>query len=297
MRATITRHGQSQTTASPCVVALLVDQADTARLSAALRPLRARVVTTVRDLRRAVCEDEPNCFAVISVAYDKEGEPVGTVLRAIAAALPRVPLLGYCGASAREADCLRELAHAGVHELVFRDVDDQPALLRRRIGTGEETRAAVNVLSMIRPVLAATLWPLARHVVQYPRAQHSVLHVAAALGVHRKTLLNWTERAHAPPPRALIVWCRLLLAAELLQSPGRSVEHVSDALEFASASALGNLCRRYLGATPTELRKEPALRRAYDAFERALEGADRTRSVADVSRPESSTPGLHLSPR
>jgi len=256
-----------------------------------------RVVATVRELRRAVCEDEPDCLAVISVAYDMAGEPAGTVLHAIAAALPRIPLLGYCGAGAREASSLRELARAGVHELVFRDVDDQPALLRRRIGSGEEACAAAAVLARVQPVLAATLWPIAQHVLQYPRVEHSVVHVAAALGVQRRTLVNWTERAHAPPPRALIVWCRLLLAVEMLQSPGRTIERVANALEFASASALRNLCRRYLGATPTELRKEATLRRAYDAFERALEGTDRTPSIEDVSRSDSSTPGLHLSPR
>lgn len=264
-----TRHGQSSVAAPSFVVALLITRADAARISAALRPALVCVVTTTDELRRAVV-DEPRCRAVIAVAHDVNGEPVGAALRAIATAWPRMPLLGYCGASARETDALRELTRAGVHELLFRDFDDLPALLRARIGRGEEACAAAAVLAAVHSILPASLRPLAQYVVQYPREDHSVARVASALGVHRRTLVTWTERAHAPPPRAVITWCRLLLAVELLQSPGLCIERIANGLEFPSASAFRNLCHRYLGMNPTALRDERALRAAYGAFARAL---------------------------
>jgi AraC-like DNA-binding protein len=57
-----------------------------------------------------------------------------------------------------------------------------------------------------------------------------------------------------PPPRRLITWGRLIVAAQLLEDPLRSADAVSIALDFPSGSAFRNTCQRYLHATPSQLR-------------------------------------------
>ena len=80
----------------------------------------------------------------------------------------------------------------------------------------------------------------------------------------------------------IVSWVRLLLAAELLRSPSQCVERVSNALEFASASAFRNLCRRHLGIRPTDLRTSAGRDLAYAAFTRAMHGqCEPARALAD----------------
>jgi AraC-like DNA-binding protein len=198
-----------------------------------------------------------------------------------------VPVLGYCGAGARYAADLRDLARAGVHELVFADIDDHPALLRTKLTRGEEACAASAVLRGIKGLLPPVLARVVEYCVHFPRDSHEISRIAAALGVHRKTLVNWCERAKVPPPSTLVTWVRLLLAAELLRSPGQSVEHVANTLEFASPTAFRNLCRRYLGMRPSQLRTNEGREATYQAF------ADALAAPRHPSRGQHADLGLH----
>jgi transcriptional regulator GlxA family with amidase domain len=159
---------------------------------------------------------------------------------------------------------------AGVHDLVFAHVDDHPTLLRARMAGGAEACAASAVRSRVVGLASPTLKHLIEYCVQYPRDSHDVGSIAAALGVDRRTLTNWCSRAHVPSPRAIVTWVRLLLAVELLRSPSQCVERVSNTLEFASASAFRNLCRRHFNARPTDLRTSAGRDLAYAAFARAM---------------------------
>jgi AraC-like DNA-binding protein len=198
------------------------------------------------------------------------------VLTTLMARFPTVPFLGYCGIGVSHAEELRELARAGVHELVFRDIDDLPTLLRTKLGRGIEACAGASVVRRLSGQLPETLRGVVEYCVSFPRESHEIEKVALALGVHRKTLVNWCQRAHAPPPSTLVTWVRLLLAVEILQSPGHTIERVAHSLEFASGSAFRNLCRRYFGRRPAELRSPAGREMAYRAFAWSLEEGGRS---------------------
>ncbi len=104
--------------------------------------------------------------------------------------------------------------------------------------------------------------------------------VANALGVHRKTLVDRLKAAQLPSPRAIIGWCRLLVAARVLDDPGRTVEQVALMLDFPSGTALRNMCKRYTGLRTGEVRQNGGVRCLMHAFKRELAavGAARTRS-------------------
>jgi AraC-like DNA-binding protein len=260
-------HGEQPMPVRPTFVILLVrDRVVAQRLTGAFRPFPVQVLSSVAELHWAMAQRPGDIACVLAEARDREHEPVGPALSALIQRYPGVPVLGYCGAGARHAADLRDLARAGVHELVFADVDDLPALLRTKLSRGEEACAAAAVLRTIDTHLPASLRGLVEYCVQFPRDSHDIARIATALGVHRKTLVNWCRRAQVPPPSTLITWVRLLLAAELLRSPGQAVERVANTLEFASPTSFRNQCRRYLGVRPTELRTPEGRAAAYCAF-------------------------------
>jgi transcriptional regulator GlxA family with amidase domain len=82
--------------------------------------------------------------------------------------------------------------------------------------------------------------------------------MAAALGVGERTVTRWFERADLPPPRRLFAWLRLLLAADLLDDPERSLESISRATGYAGAPSLKSALRNLLATTPRELRERGA---------------------------------------
>src|SRR5215207_8598247 len=194
-------HGGQPTPVHPTFVILLVrNRIVGQRLTAAFRPMPVQVTYSVAELHAAMTQHLGAVACVVAEARDSAHEPVGPALSALIQRFPAVPVLGYCAAGARHASDLRDLARAGVHELVFADIDDHPALLRAKLTRGEEACAAASVLRGIRGLLPPTLMSVAEYCVEFPRDSHEITRIASALGVHRKTLVNWCERAGLPPP-------------------------------------------------------------------------------------------------
>jgi transcriptional regulator GlxA family with amidase domain len=98
----------------------------------------------------------------------------------------------------------------------------------------------------------------------------TVADAAAALGVHRKTLVDRLATAQLPTPSAMIAWCRLTLAAQMLEDPARSVEQIALLLDFSSAASLRNMLKRYTGLSPREVRENGGLRCVLHAFRQTL---------------------------
>jgi AraC-like DNA-binding protein len=91
-------------------------------------------------------------------------------------------------------------------------------------------------------------------------------YLARALHLSERTVLRWTERAGLPPPRRLMAWMRILMAASLLDDPGRTVLSVAYACGYASDSSLRRAMQDFLGTIPTTLRREGAFARAAQVF-------------------------------
>lgn len=94
--------------------------------------------------------------------------------------------------------------------------------------------------------------------------------LARALHVTPRTLTRWCRRAALPPPRRLLAWMRILLAAELLDDPGRTVSDVALSCGYAADSSLRHALRSFLGASPRDLRATGAFAAASERFLQAL---------------------------
>jgi transcriptional regulator GlxA family with amidase domain len=90
--------------------------------------------------------------------------------------------------------------------------------------------------------------------------------LARSLHLSERTVLRWSERSGLPPPRRLMAWMRILLAASLLDDPGRTVLSVAYACGYSSDSSLRRAMQDFLGTVPTVLRREGAFTRASRLF-------------------------------
>lgn len=97
--------------------------------------------------------------------------------------------------------------------------------------------------------------------------------LADSLNVTPRTVSRWCRRAALPPPKRLLAWMRILLAAELLDDPGRRITEVATACGYAADSSLRHTLRTFVGMTPTELRQHGAFAVSSRLFLEALSEA------------------------
>ena len=71
--------------------------------------------------------------------------------------------------------------------------------------------------------------------------------LAAILGVTETTVIRRCERLRLPPPRRILAWVRVLLAARLLEDPERTSQGVAYACGYATEAGLRRVVQRLPG--------------------------------------------------
>jgi AraC-like DNA-binding protein len=264
----VTRPPQPDTEVIMCVASRI----EAARVQSALPPNAiVRSARTCTDLERMLRAAGDRLRMVIVAPRDDVNAPTARVVRDFTCRRPGVPLVGYCQPSNEQSRDIIELAAAGIHEIIFRDATDSGTVLRQTLSRASQTCGAAIAIQRLQDVVPDELRPLIEYCLYFPHLATSVPRVAAALGVHRKTLVNYTMRWGFPSPSVLIMWCRLVIAAHWLETRRSSVERLALALEFPSATAFRNTLRRYVGCRPAELRVG-GTRRVIDVFAERLAG-------------------------
>ena len=251
------------------IIALLLSRVSRARIATVVDHDDELIFTsTIEELRDQV-RTPRRALTIVCEPRDANGIPTAPLIREITGRSPAAAIIGYCPTDATSSDILA-LANAGIDELVQEGIDDEGIALRTAYRGSIEACAARDVKRAVRDVIPETLMPLTEYCLRYPREDHSVARLARALGVDRKTLLNHTHRHNLVAPSTLAMWCRILLAAALLEATRDPVEHVALSLEFASPSAFRNACRRYTGQRPSEWRAPGGLASVVTTFRMAV---------------------------
>jgi AraC-like DNA-binding protein len=209
---------------------------------------------------------------------------------AIHRARPSATIAIYCPLNPASARTIVSLVKAGAQEIILHGYDDPAVWLRRQLTEWRTSGVPTSMLDRVASVLPAHLAPFISYCFRHAHEAPTVSAAAQAVGVHRRTLVNWLRVAALPPPRLMISWCRLLSALERLVDSNESVEHVAHAMRFGSGAALRKMCLRYTGYTLTSLRSVGGLRTAVSQFlqgRSGFAGTDRG-SIADSSREEHS---------
>lgn len=249
------------------VAALVLGRLERARLQDAVRG-RALLeqVDTVSALEQLVVRSVPRVSAVIAEPFDAQRTPVAPTLARLRKEYPGVALIGLCQPAHRYSSEIVALVNAGVHELVFRGVDDTSEAFRATLARASQTSAAREVLNALRPHLTSDAMAIVETSVQYAWPDFSSRALANVLGVNVKTLVKQCRVNDLPSPGALLNWVRLMVVAYLLEAEGRALEHVAAAFGLESASPLRNLMKRYTGLRSLEVRTGGGLKVVIEAF-------------------------------
>lgn len=218
----------------------------------------------------------PTAPAATTVVVDPyadvaEGEPprLAEALRTLTVSFPSVPVLAAVTPTPETVGHLRTLARWGVTELIQVD-HDEPAAIRIRLRQAQAAPLKAALDSVLPPGLSGRTRTMLDHVADAVLAGGQGKHLARELGMSRRTLLRWSERAELPAPRPLMAWMRILLAALLLDDPGRTIRSAALACGYSADSGLRRVTDRFLGLSPSELRDRGAFAAASKGFVRAL---------------------------
>jgi AraC-like DNA-binding protein len=233
------------------VAALLPSTEHLYRLHAAIRGRHA--VEACRDwagLRRA-CDTQPVFLAVLDVYA--EGQMRLEPVRQLKRLYPRVVCIAYVRVTPERIHDVFDAGRAGFDGLIIADRDDAPASLAAILEQAEARGIAGHLRGSLGHVHASVRDAV---LIAVTRAHEPLTTetLARSLAVSRRTLMRRLLGAGFPPPKRLLTWGRLIVAAGMLEDAQRSADGVAAALRFPSGSAFRNTCQRYLRATPTELR-------------------------------------------
>lgn len=248
------------------VLGLLFDRRVRARVAEAARGSASALVFFEGPEQLLAHLGRSRASVVIVDSTDSSKQPTLPTIEAIRSGYPSVPVIAYVRPGGTATRHILAMGELGVHELIFEGVDDTGIALRTALQSAVRQCAAVRVVDALRPHLTSDVLPFVRYCLDRVSRDPSVTDAADYLGVHRKTLVYRLRRSGLPPPRAVIGWCKLFLAAQLLEDPRRSVASVALELDFASTSALRGMLRRYTGLRPQELRSRGGLEAALALF-------------------------------
>jgi AraC-like DNA-binding protein len=182
------------------------------------------------------CDNEAVHLAVLDLFAD--GRANFERVRQLKLRFSRITLVAYVSFTPSRARDLFDAGRGGV-----------AGLIRHRLGSLQpEVRDAVLV-AVTRAHMRLTSHRL-----------------ADILSTSSRTLVARLATHGFPPPQKLISWGRLIVAAQMLEDRNRSADAVARILDFPSGSAFRNMCQRYLGSTPQEIRAKGGAAFVVEAF-------------------------------
>jgi AraC-like DNA-binding protein len=218
-------------------------------------------------LRAAISDAPPAALLVVDPYVPGNGEvmQLSPDLRALLWEFPSATVLAAMELRPGRSHDVRTLGEWGVTDIISIGEEDTHEAISRRL-RGAQGRPLQNLLQRCLPATmsgrARTLMAAAEVVSMGGRGRD----LARQLHLSERTVLRWSERSGLPPPRRLMAWMRILLAASLLDDPGRTVLSVAYACGYSSDSSLRRAMQDFLGTIPTTLRREGAFSRASRLF-------------------------------
>jgi AraC-like DNA-binding protein len=227
---------------------------------------RVETVADWQPLRGRIRGTPPSALIMVDPYHGTDGRSPAEELRALLAEFPSAVVFAALEVNAERVPDLRALGDWGVVQIVSVGHDDTPEAMavRFRESQGRPLRALLE--AVLPPETSARARAIVDAAAGIVATGGHGRDLARRLGLSRRTLLRWCEQAGLPPPRKLLAWMRILLAAQLLDDPGRSVLTVAQACGYASDSGLRRVTQKFVSASPSEMRRRGAFPRASRTF-------------------------------
>ncbi len=193
-------------------------------------------------------------------------------LRRVRTSFPSHPLVAYYNPRGLTPRHLFNVAQSGITELVQVDVDDSRLTFGRILNSASRVTYARTLAELLRNDVPADLQSLLLFSLEHAGRRLDVSELAASLGLSKRTLSWRLAQQGVPSPRIFLTWCRLLVAALLLNESGRTLDAVADQLNFSGGHSLGGLFFRYMGKGIIALRHDGVLDEVLEAFRAAMSG-------------------------
>lgn len=233
------------------------------------------------ELEATVRDSPPSALVVVNPYEETPGEAeLSLELKTLLVEFPSTAVFAALEVRGDRVEDLRTLGSWGVVQVIGIGHDDTTMgmLHRFRGSQGRPLKSLLwQVLPPDTPARARAIMDAAAEVVAVGGHGRDL---ARQLRLSRRTLLRWCKRAELPPPRKLLAWMRILLAAELLDDPGRTVLMVAHACGYSSDSGLRRVTQKFVGASPTELRRRGAFARSSKVFVETLGDFRETSAMA-----------------
>lgn len=273
----------------PVVPLLLLLHPDRA-LAARLRELPGSPFRFVRvpdwtALRNEVRRAPANAVAVVDPGSGHDDAEHAAPLRALLHDFPSFTVVAALPVGPDGADRLRALFASGVADVLALNRETTPAALARRLRVVQGRRIQRLLQRALPRGAPSRSRALLTRAAEVAAVGGKAPELAASLGVSERSVPRWCHRADLPPPRRLLAWLRLLLAADLLDDRGRSVASAARACGYANEMTLRTACIRFVGQTPVALREGGAFDTLGRAF--ATELFTLREAARDRGRPES----------
>ncbi|HYV98812.1 MAG TPA: AraC family transcriptional regulator, partial [Gemmatimonadaceae bacterium] len=138
---------------------------------------------------------------------------------------------------------------AGAAEILQTGDDDLRRVFASVLASAGHRVKSRRLLEQLEPLVPPQAKPILQYLIEKGDTPLSIEQAAAAVGIARRTLEKRLAALGYPPPETLIGWCRLLIAAQMLEDQGRSFDEVALELEFPSGMALRSMLKRYTGVS------------------------------------------------
>lgn len=215
---------------------------------------------------------------VILEARDSFGAVAGPTASAIAARCPAMCIVLY---ATQQEILAGAVGSAAITDVLIVGATDRKVFVRSVVLGGVKRAAADRVVVLLRARVNASLSTFTEAAVRYPSCA-TVESLCDYLALHRQTVAQWCRKDRFLRPEELLMWCRLLLVAAILEQTDVSVNTLANDLEFPSVASLRNQLKRYSGMTALEVRAA-GLDALVQVFDRRIEGARGRGEVTEVA--------------
>lgn len=167
-----------------------------------------------------------------------------------------LPVLLYAPLSPMHAPRLIQASAVGVHEMLLRGVDDDPATVRRRLESLKRPEPPAAVLSQIAPHMVTLPARLQSVIVPFfcaARIPRWVEAVAQAAGMPRRSIDRWMARAAIGGTATLLDVARLARVWAPLAERRESAAEVAVRHGYLRMRILADHTNRIVGVSPSAL--------------------------------------------
>lgn len=219
-----------------------------------------------RALGETARDASPSTVAIVDPLACDGGDSDTGEMRGFLSRFSWLPVVAVVRPGPEALELLRTLGRWGVSEVIVEGVEDTPAGIAKAIRFAQGKLLQGLIEEMLPPYLPGRVRRLLFASAEAISVGGHSPDLAAILGVTETTVIRRCESLRLPPPRRLLAWMRVLLAARLLEEAGRTSQSVAYACGYATEAGLRRVMQNFLGLGITELRRRGALRTASAAF-------------------------------